>query len=443
MDLKEDGNRKSHGISRKTFLGSSAALVGGALLHSLPVEASAYVSGGEPLKLALIGCGSRGTGAAVQALRSVRPVELVAMADIFRDMLDRSYDNLTGIEDVQPFVQVPEEHKFVGLDAYKEAIDLADVVILATPPAFRPLHFEAAVQADKHVFLEKALATDGPGVRTILSAGKLAKEKNLSVVVGLQYRYSLEYIELVNRIKEGGIGDIVSANTQRFGGHITLIRREPEQTELEFQLRNWRYFNWQWGGSPVGLNIHHTDIVNWVKEAYPVQAHGVGGRAALNDPDHGDIFDHYSIEYQYEDGTKMHSPIRTIDGCHTNAAFYLQGTDGTADLRGGIQNRKGETVWRYRDIDDPSPYQREIDILFQSILDGKGVNDTEWGAHSTLTAIMGRMAAHSGQIIRREDALNSDLRLVPELHSFEDEAPVLPNEDGTYNVPVPGKTAVL
>jgi len=442
MEKKE--NRSLNEWSRRAFINSSATMAGGALLAStLPVEASAWAGGSDRLKLALVGSGARGAGAVVQALQTDGPVELIAMADIFRDQLDRSYERLAGVEALRPKIRVPEEHKFIGLDAYRHVIELADVVILATPPAFRPLHFKTAVEAGKHVFMEKPLATDMPGIRMVMEAGKLAARKNLSVVVGLQNRYNIAHIELVKRIMDGMIGQVVSANTEYLVGFVRNQPRQPGQTELEFQLRNWRYFNWIWGGAPAGLNIHHSDVVHWVKGAWPVQAHAVGGRAAMSGPDHGDIFDHYYIEYQYKDGTKLHSPIRMIDRCRTNAAFYLQGTEGTASLREGIRNLKGETIWRHRDMDDPNPFQRSLDLFIDSIRNGLGINDTEWGVNSTLASLMGRMAAHSGQIIYREEALQSKLRLVPDLHSFEDEAPVQPDEKGRYPVPVPGQAQVL
>lgn len=441
MDIKKTENT---GLSRRRFIRNSAALVGGAYVSSLPVSAGAYVSGSETLKIGLVGCGGRGTGAAVQALRTEGPVELVAMADIFRDELDESYENLMKVDDVKEFVKVPEDRKFIGFDAYQKAIAEADVVILATPPGFRPKHFEACIEAGKHVFMEKPLSSDAPGIRRLLKAGKLADEKNLSVVVGLQNRYHEGYQELVKRLAGGEIGDIHSARCKYLIGGLTLHPKLPGQTELEFQLRNWHYFNWLWAGAPAGLMIHYTDIVHWAKGMYPVRAQGVGGRAALHSPDHGDIYDHFYIEYEYEDGSILHSEIRHIDGTWNHTGIDFQGTKGSAVMKEPvIRSLAGEVLWRYRNPDAPNPYQKEHDELFASIRSGKPINDTEWGTMSSMASILGRMAAHSGKVIEWDEAFNSDLELVPDDLTFDSVPPVLPDQHGRYPVPVPGQAKVV
>lgn len=434
---------KAVNTSRRGFMKNSTAIVGGALLFGLPVEASAYVAGGDTLKVALVGCGKRGAGAAVQALSTSEDVKLVAMADAFKDRLDETYNNLIQIEKIKHRIEVSEEHKFIGFDAYTKAIALADVVLLATPPAFRPIHFETAVQAGKHVFMEKPLASDAPGIRKVLTAGELAKKKNLSVVVGLQNRYDPVYKEFVNRVKEGAIGDIVSSTCYYLIGHVNLVPRQVGQTEMEYQMRNWRYFNWLWAGSPAGLQIHNTDIVNWVKDSYPVKAQGMGGRALLSGPDHGDIFDHFYIEYEYADGSKLHSQIRHIDGTYNNGGSFFQGTKGKGDVSSGIKDLAGKLIWRKRGMKEVNPYQQEHDELFAAIRNGTPVNDTAWGAKSTMTTIMGRMAAHSGQMIQWDEAINSELSLMPERFAWDANPPTVPGEDGNYPVPVPGKTKVL
>lgn len=434
---------KTHFSSRRSFIKNSSLAVSGALLSHLPVHASAFVAGSDLLKVALIGCGKRGAGAAAQALSTSNDVKLVAMADAFRDRLDETYDNLKKIDNVKDRVEVPEEHKFVGFDAYKNAIALADVVLLATPPAFRPLHFEEAVRAGKHVFMEKPLASDAPGIRQVLAAGEEAKKKNLSVVVGLQNRYDPVYKEFVGHLKEGMIGDIVSSTCYYMIGHVTLHPRQPGQTEMEYQMRNWRYFNWLWAGSPAGLQIHNTDIVNWVKEGYPVKAQGMGGRAVYQGPDNGDIFDHFYIEYEYADGSRLHSQIRTIDGTYNKGGSFFQGTQGTGDIRVGIRDLAGKALWRTRGLKEVNPYQQEHDELFAAIRKGTPINDTEWGAKSTMTTLMGRMAVHSGQMIAWDDALNSEVSLLPEKFAWDADPPVLPGPDGNYPVPIPGQTKVL
>ncbi len=439
--LNENEQVKS-GISRRKFLGSSAALVGGALISPLSVRASAHVAGSDTLKLALIGSGARGAGAVRDAIQTEGPVELVAMADIFRDKIDYSYENLMRAERVSDYIKVPEEHKFVGLDAYKQAIELADVVLLASPPAFRPFHFEAAVRAGKHVFMEKPLASDAPGVRKILAAGKEADRKGLKVLVGLQNRYGYRQNEMIKRIHDGQIGELTSARCQYMIGNITLVPRQEGQTELEYQLRNWRHFCWLWAGSPAALTIHMTDVVNWAKGSYPVRAFGTGGRSVFKGPEHGDIFDNFYIEFEYADGMRLHSATRHVEGGWLNRGCYFQGTKGTANLAAwrdtDIKNLKGEVLWSHQDTDDPSPFQVEHDLFFAAIREGKHHNDTEWGAYSTLTDIMGRMAVHSGGLIEWDEALNSDVVLVPENLTFDSQPPVLPTEDGNYPIPVPG-----
>ena len=428
--------------SRRNFIKNSATIVGASIIGAtLPIEASAYINGNDTIKIALIGCGKRGAGAVLNALRADDNVKLVAMADVFRDKLDDTYNNLMKVQDIKASIDVPEEHKFVGFNAYKEAMALADVVLLVTPPAFRPEHFEAAVNAGKHVFMEKPLASDSPGIRKVLAAGKLADKKNLRVQVGLQNRYDPGYKELVGRIHDGAIGDVVSATDYYLIGSITHHARRPGQTEMQFQMRNWRYFNWTWAGSPAGLQIHNTDIVNWVKGAYPVRAQAMGGRISLNGPEYGDIFDHFFIEYEYADGMKLNSQIRTIQGTFNKGGSFFEGTKGTANIREGIKDRNGNQIWRNRT--DGNPYQIEHDELFAAIRKGTALNDTEWGAMSTMTTLLGRMAAHSGQMLEWDDALNSDLILVPENLDWDSAPPAKPDENGIYPVPVPGQSQVL
>lgn len=431
--------------SRRDFIKGSGVMLGSTLIGSgMPfVSKASTATDDRVLKIALIGCGARGAGAAVNAIRASKNVKLVAMADAFRDKLDNTYNNLSKIEDLKGSIDVPEAHKFVGFDAYKDAIALADVVLLATPPAFRPLHFEAAVQGDKHVFMEKPLASDAPGIRQVLASGELAKQKNLKIQVGLQNRYDPAFIEMVQRIHNGEIGEIVSATDYYLIGPVKMVKREEGQTEMEYQMRNWRHFNWLWAGSPAGLQIHNTDIVNWVKGSYPVRAQALGGRSAFSGPDHGDIFDHFFIEYEYADGSKLNSQIRTTQGTFNKGGAFFQGTKGTANIREGIKDLGGKSLWRNRDKDSESPSQLEHDQFFAAIRNDTPMNDTEWGAMSTMTTLLGRMAAHSGQMVEWEDALNSELTILPDSFSWEANPPVMPDKDGNYPVPVPGQSPVL
>lgn len=430
--------------SRRTFLKDSTKVLGGAMIgaHLQPhIFESTHRS--EPIRIALVGCGDRGAGAVVNALMTKENVMLVAMADIFRDQLDATYANLMKVDEIQDRIRVPEAHKFAGLDAYEKAIALADAVLLVTPAAFRPEHFEACIKAGKHVFMEKPLASDAPGIRKILETGKLADMKNLKVVVGLQNRYDPGYQDMVRRIQKGAIGRIVSVTDYYLIGPVKEIRRRPGQTELEYQLRNWRYFNWLWAGSPAGLQIHNTDVVNWVKNAYPVRAQGMGGRTSLNGPEHGDIFDHFFIEYEYADGTKLNSQIRHVAGTWNKGGANFWGCSGSASFWGGIKNLKGKQTWKNTNKDAESAYQIEHDVFFDAIRNNKRLNDTEWGANSTMTAIMGRMAAHSGKMVEWDEALNSNIVIAPAHLDWNSAAPVQPDKNGNYPIPTPGVSAII
>jgi len=429
---------------RRDFLKRSSLTVAGTIAAgSLPLELGAYVTGKESIKLGLIGCGGRGNGAVVESLKASKSVKLIAMADVFQDQLDNSYKILKE-NSIPDQVEVPEENKFLGFDAYKKVIELSDAVILATPPGFRPMHFEACVNAEKHVFMEKPLAVDVPGYKKVIEAGKLADQKGVVVVVGLQNRYMPAYKELVKRVREGMIGDVVSTDAYYNIGMLKVVPRKEGQTEMEFQMRNWHYFTWLWGGHLSGLTIHQIDVVNWVKNDYPVIARGLGGRITLSGVNHGENYDHHYVEYIYPDGSRMHVQGRAIDNCWWKRGIYFQGTKGTGvDERFRIDDLKGNKLWGYNSSEDPSEYQIEQDVFINSILNGEKVNDTEYGAKSTMTTILGRMSVYSGQEIKLEDALNSNINLLPQEFSWDAELPNMPDENGNYEFPVPGKTTIL
>lgn len=441
--MNQSSNPSFQQSNRRDFIKKSGILAGtGLLVSSLPVSASGYSLSANTLKVALIGCGSRGAGAAVNALRTKGSVELVAMADVFRDKLDETLATLQKMDDIKSKIKVPEANKLIGFDAYQKAIELADVVLLVTPPGFRPIHFEAAVRAGKHVFMEKPLASDSPGIRQVLEAGKLASQKNLKVVVGLQNRYDPSFIEMVEKMKAGAIGNIVSATEYYMIGPLTLAPRKAGQTEMEYQMRNWRYFNWLWAGSPAGLQIHNTDIVNWFKNSYPVRAQAIGGKQ-IRSADHGDIFDHFAIEYEWEDGFKLNSYIRHTPGTFTKGGTYFQGANGTASIHTGIRDAKGERIWRRQGGGTENAFQIEHDRLFDAIRNNTPLNDTEWGAMSTMTTLLGRMAAHSGKMVEWKDAIESELTLLPKRFAWDAETPIKPDQNGLYPVPEPGVSPVL
>lgn len=444
---------KKQQVDRRTFVKASSLAAGGLMLSG-PLAAKVHSSVDDTIKVGLIGCGGRGTGAVVQALNAGQNVKLVAMADAFKDRLDKCYDYISDKEftdwssgeavDVRQRIDVPDERKFVGFDAYEKVIPLVDVVILTTPPGFRPMHFEAAVKAGKHIFTEKPMAVDAPGVRKVLAAAEEAKKKKLNVVVGLQRRYQKIYTNWVEAMHEGAIGDIVTSHVYWNSGGVWVRPREEGQTEMEYQMRNWYYFNWLCGDHINEQHIHNIDVSNWVKGAHPVKAYGMGGRHMRTGKDHGEIFDHHFVEFDYEDGAKMFSQCRHWKGTASRVTESFQGTSGTAPRPGVLKTNSGYTLMRYNDKKDPNPYQVEHNVLFEAIAKGEyKFADAENGAISTMTAILGRMATYSGQVVTWEEALNSKLDLMPEEFSWSANPKIMPDKDGNYPVPIPGVTKVV
>lgn len=432
--------------SRRTFLGGTAALAGASLLTGSAFAGNRDAAGDRTLRVALVGCGGRGTGAAAQALATAGAVELVAVADAFSDRLDSCLAWLTQHRGER--VQVPAERRFVGFDAYKQAIDAldgaVDVVILTTPPGFRPLHFEYAVARGKHVFLEKPVAVDGPGVRSVLGSAEQARARGLKVGVGLQRHHQARYVEGIRRIHEGAIGEPMLLRCYWNSGGVWVQPRQAGWTEMEYQMRNWYYFNWLCGDHIVEQHIHNLDVCNWVKGAYPVRAQGQGGRQVRNGPDHGEIYDHHMVEFTYADGTRMLSQCRHIEGTWSSVSEHVHGTTGSADLAAGrIDGRGGDSAsWRFRD-EEPDPFQVEHDVLFAAIRSGAPHMEAENGAYSTLTAVLGRMATYSGKVVGWEEALGSELALVPSAYAFDADPPSLPDADGRYPIPTPGLTRAV
>src|SRR5882757_4457494 len=315
--------------SRREFVKASSLLAGGMLTAPLLSRANFFSGADDTIKVALIGCGGRGTGAAVQALSTRQNVQLVAMADAFKDRLDSSYNNiLEAMEDKKARVQVKEEHKFTGFDAYKNAMALADVVILATPPGFRPIHFEEAVNQGKQIFMEKPVATDPAGIQRVLAAAEKAKAKKLNVVVGLQRRYQSSYRELIKRVHDGAIGEITTAQAWWNNDGVWVHPRQPGWTEMEYQMRNWYYFVWLCGDHITEQHIHNLDVINWALDAYPVSAQGMGGRQVRKGKENGEIFDHHYVEFEYADGSLLNSQCRHIPGTMSKVDELLVGTKG-------------------------------------------------------------------------------------------------------------------
>jgi predicted dehydrogenase len=439
----------SSGINRRHFL-KTTSIAGGALLGGLAIERAAFAQGSDEIKIALIGCGGRGSGAADQAMSVPgMNIKLVAMADAFGDNLEHHLESLKNKHGAK--VDVPKERQFIGFDAYKQAIPLADVVILATPPGFRPIHFEEAVRQGKHVFMEKPVATDAPGVRRVLAAAEEAKKKNLKVGVGLQRRHQPGYIETVKRIHDGAIGDLVAMRCY-WNGNTPWVKPRAELeakygkklTEMEYQMRNWYYFTWICGDHICEQHIHNIDVINWLKNGHPVRAQGQGGCEVRKGPDYGEIFDHHFVEFEYADGSRLSSQCRHILGCFNKVSEHAVGTKGTVDLdNGGHWLIKNPKSWRFDNKNQPNPYQEEHNALFAAIKNNTTYNEAETGAHSTMSAILGRMATYSGKMIEWDEAINSNISLMPKEFSWDADMPVKPGPNGLYPLPIPGKSIVV
>jgi len=428
---------------RRDFVKQSSMLAGGLLAMPVLSQANFFSGAGDVIKIALIGCGGRGTGAAVQALRTKQNVQLVAMADAFADRLNDSYNNIKDeLGENASRLNVKEENKFIGFDAYQKAIALADVVILTTPPGFRPIHFEEAVKQGKHIFMEKPVATDPAGIKRVLDAAEIAKSKKLNVVVGLQRRYQASYRELFKRFNDGIIGDLLSINVWWNQGALWIRPRLPQYTEMEYQMRNWYYFNWLCGDHIVEQHIHNLDVGNWFMKDYPVTAYGMGGRAVRTGKDTGEIYDHHAVEYRYGNGVIMNSECRHWKDSASRVDEELTGTKGRIICdRGLIQDHKGKVLFQFDKKTENQPYQNEHDELFAAIAKGEyKFWDAERGAKTTLTAIIGRLATYSGEVIPFDKALNSGLNLQPATYAFDAKPPVMPDADGFYPYAKPGIT---
>lgn len=433
--------------SRRDFVKTTALFTAGMMLPSMEMAAMANVLNEKTLKLAVVGCGGRGTGAVTQALVADENVQLVAMADAFEDRLNGSLQRLQKEFEGSKKINVKEKHRYVGFDAYKKAIDQADVVILTTPPGFRPYHFEYAINAGKHVFMEKPVATDVPGIRKVLEMAKIAKERKLNVVVGLQRRYQNNYLAMKQNIDDGKVGIITSGQVYWNSSGVWVNPRQPNQSEMEYQMRNWYYFNWLCGDHILEQHIHNIDVANWFIGEYPVSAQGMGGRLVRTGPDHGEIFDHHFVEFKYPSGAVISSQCRHQPGTWSKVGENFQGSKGTVEMNdagaASITDLEGNPIYNYRSKRDPNPYQVEHDKLFASIRNKEVISDGENAAKSTLTAIMGRMATYSGQMINWDEAMASEKMLMPKEVTWESTPPTVPGEDGNYPIPTPGKTQVL
>jgi predicted dehydrogenase len=425
-------------LSRRSFIQKSSVVAAGALaaLRAPHVHAGSLEK--DPgVKIGLIGCGGRGTGAVLNAVgaavKSIYPekgyhtedvaegatverkdVQVLALADLFEERLDRCHRNLARLG-----LNVPEDQCFLGIDAYKKLLAHPEInyVILATPPHFRPAHLKAAIEAGKHVFMEKPAAVDVPGVKTVMEAGKLAAEKKLGIAAGTQRRHSESYRETIRRLHDGAIGDIVYAKCYWNGGQIWVIDRQPGWSDMEWQLRNWNYFTWLGGDHIVEQHVHNLDVMNWVLGAHPIKAvSALGGRQSRRGKRHGHIFDHFAVEYEYPNGVTMFSQCRQINNCKSMVGEWVRGTQGTSNCADIIQPAGGDE-WRYREK-PTNAYEQEHANLIASIRAGTPINEAQALAESTMTGIIGREAAYSGQEVTWDQAMQSTTQLGPKSYEF-------------------------
>jgi myo-inositol 2-dehydrogenase / D-chiro-inositol 1-dehydrogenase len=428
--------------NRREFIKSTvAAATSIALASGLNIARTAHAAGGDELKVALIGCGFRGTGAAAQALLAPGPIKLWAMADMSAGQIENSLNNLTrGVKadydrnaatDLVARIDVPPERRFTGFDAYQKAIAAGpDIVLLCTPPGFRPIHYAAAVAAGKHVFMEKPCCIDAPGFRSLMETNKLADEKNLKVVVGLQRRYQASYVEGIKKIHDGAIGDLILLRAYWNGTPPWFRSRKPDMTEMEYQIHNWYHFVWLCGDHICEQHTHNLDVCNWAKNDHPVEANGMGSclvRYKGLDPKNGmgQIYDNHFVEFTYRDGSKLYSQCRQINNTWTSVSEAIHGT-------------KGNSNCQTRSVQGRNPYEQEHVVLVDAIRNNQKHNDGWHGATSSFTAVLGRMATYSGQIVKWDDAVAKGTDEMPKTFAFNADPPVKPDENGHYPIPVPG-----
>jgi predicted dehydrogenase len=437
--------------SRREFLRTSAKAVAGAAVAGAMARPG-YTAEDNTIKLALVGCGGRGTGATAQALSTKGPTKLWAVADVFQHRAETALKNIAAQHGSQ--VDVPPERQFISLEGYKHAMATlgpGDLVLLTTPPAFRPIHFEHAVRQGLNVFMEKSFAVDAPGTRRVLRTGQLAKEKNLKVAGGLMSRHYQPLEEIMRRIHDGSIGEPITEWAYRMHGPVGLGARQPGMSELAYQISNYSCFTWLNGSFMLDWLIHNLDVCCWAKDAWPVSVQGMGGRQVRQQADQ--LFDHYAAEFSFADGTRMFAQGRHQTRCYDFWGVVIHGSTGSAILGEGqpkprlfkgYKQTADHLIWDYKGAPCDA-YQVEHDLLFDAIRNDKPYNETERCAKSCFTGIMGRMACESGEMITWDEALASNRELAPDLEhmTWDSNPPVVPDSEGKYPIAMPGETQVL
>ena len=431
-----DTQKGAVSTSRRAFLKRSTTAVAGSLVTGLSVAHSAHVAGSDTIRVGLVGCGGRGTGAASQVLNADPGARLVAMSDAFEDRLQLSLRSIKKQENIRDQVRVDSTHQFTGFDGYQQVIASdVDVVLLATPPHFRPIHLEACIKAGKHVFAEKPVAVDAPGVRSVLKTTELAKRKNLCIVSGLNGRYSPVTQEMVRRIQDGAVGKIVALHAARYGSGVWTRPRKPGMTDMQYHMRNWYYFTWLSGDFNVEQFIHQLDRMAWVmKDEYPARCYSTGGRQSRTSPDHGHIFDHFSSVFEYPEGARVFTTTRHQRDCTNESQTFVMGTKGIADMKTGTIT--GENPWQTKRRGRINSHQLEQDAFLAALRAGKVINNGNYMAKSTLMAIMSRMSAYTGLSLTWEQVFNSQEDLSPSGYTWDAEPP-------QAKVAIPGVTKLV
>jgi len=434
--MKVQNKAKQVEFSRRDFIKTSAA---GALATLGAGASKVYARGSDKIRLGLIGCGGRGTYDSTNCMNAAEGVELVAMGDGFRDRLDNSLKQLRN--NLREKVKVTEDKCFVGLDAYKKVLECdVDMVILTEPPHFRPEHLKAAIEAGKHVFMEKPVAVDPVGVRSVIASSELAEKKKLTIVAGTQSRRIAHIKAVMERIHNGDIGEILGGQCVRIGDGMLgwssgTKERQPGWSDMEWQLKRWLFYTWLSGDFIAEMHVHNLDLMNWTMNAHPVQCFGLGGREVRTGPEYGDVFDHFSVEYEFPNGTRIEYIGSQIDGCTFRNDLRFSGTKGSAYIDFANAIIEGQNPFKY-DGPAPSPVIRQHADQIGAIRQGKPLNEGRRIAESTLTTIMGRMSAYTGRALKWDWAMNaSKLDLRPAKYEFGD-LPARP-------VAVPGKTKLI
>ncbi|MHB1305498.1 MAG: Gfo/Idh/MocA family protein [Limisphaerales bacterium] len=431
--------------TRRHFLKTSATVTAVAALAPLDLARTAHAAGSDVLRVGLIGAGGRNTGAGAQALKADKGTKLVALCDIFMDRVKGAREAIRAELDRDgraDAVAVPDDHCLTGFDAYKQVIAASDVVCIANAAKFHPFHALAAIEAGKHVFVEKPHGIDPFGIKLLRRAAQLAKDKRLCLVSGLQNRYDPGIAETVKRVHDGAIGDVVAVHEQWLRGPYGVVDRRPGLSEIEWQCSTQYHFAWLSGDDVPQTLVHNLDLSRWVMhEAVPEKCHGLGGRSSMVDAIYGDVFDHHSVVYTFPNGVRVFAFCRTTSGCHDDNSSVVLGTKGRASVKAG--RIWGETNWRWQGSGDP--YQIEHNRLFAAIRAGEPINNGAYMADSTLTCIMGQLSCYTGKEVTWEQVNDSDFAYLPKPGDCRDgmEPPVKPGADGSYPVPAPGRTRMI